>query len=151
MWKTCRWKGVSLIDFPLNSAGIYLNTDNTMVLYWRTHRLVFLSGDCHLGILLWWDELPHILRATFPWRQITLDQQIINIDRLIQCWFYVYSWSLPGGSFISSHHLGQSTPPFLPYFHMCACICGRYVFLCCLSCGRTSNSFFRVSFHLNTT
>ena len=30
-------------------------------------------------------------KRSLPCRQITLDQQRINVDRLTQCWFYIYS------------------------------------------------------------
>ena len=38
----------------------------------------------------WWERVNNSDR-TAPCPQITLEQQRINVDRLIQCWFYVFS------------------------------------------------------------
>ena len=60
---------------------------------WPGGMLYQCAGD----IAFWWG-------STIPCRRITLDQQRINVDRLIQCWFYVYSTVSAGWVSAKSRH-----------------------------------------------
>ena len=90
--------GSWLIDLPFSLSRHLLEYWLYLMLYWRTHRSVFLSDDHRQGVLLYWGEVPHSPRATI----------IIFFSHI--------------GSGV--HPL--PTPP--PYVCMCACVCGGCVF-----------------------
>ena len=71
-------------------------------LYWREMGWPFYSGSIWVSLIKSLQtkfdillsklrQLMSICPKGLPCRQIILDQQRINEDRLIQCWFYVYS------------------------------------------------------------
>ena len=82
----------SMVNFKLEYYTILSSTimHYTIVIFVKicpilstwTHYVITICKDRH--------------GDSMPCRQITLDQQRINIDRLIQCWFYVYSTASAG-------------------------------------------------------
>ena len=83
-----------VIDFVCQFFTVLCHSwlTNTIVpIFYRRYRFDISFQYITLQILTCVVLFPKQRRHKVPCQQITLDQQRINVDRLIQCWFYVYS------------------------------------------------------------
>ena len=98
----------------------------------------FFSDFSVLGRFILFDAVPHVQYARvcmidiaqlygitilkLPCRQITLDQQRINVNRLIQCWFFVYSTVSAGWVSFKYNDNSPSNDTSHPYISCLMCL-----------------------------